>query len=198
MKIIGLTGQTGAGKSTAAKILTEYGCVHIDADSLAKTVILSSQGVLDNLKKEFGADIFNNGSLDRKELAKRAFSSFQNTKRLNDITHPAVTEAIRKIIAAEEEKGTKAVIIDAIALIESGENALCDFTVAVIAPENERIKRIIERDKITAEQAKLRVNAQRDENFYASSCDFVVRNYGEYNMRDEMRDIIAKILDNNR
>ena len=89
MIIIGLTGQTGAGKSTVAGILKEYGAVHIDADKIAKAVILTSETVLTALKNEFGKDIMKDGILDRKTLAKRAFSSVQKTVRLNEITHPA-------------------------------------------------------------------------------------------------------------
>lgn len=193
MLIIGLTGQTGAGKSTVAKKLVQYGCVHIDADAVAKAVILSSQTVLEELKKEFGAGIFKNGSLDRIALAEKAFASIASTEKLNSITHPAVTEAIGKIIEAERKKGTKAVIIDAIALIESGEGKMCDFTVAVVAPREVRLKRILSRDKITEEQANERISAQKDEEFYVKNCDFTVRNYGGFDLDLEMLPVIAKI-----
>ena len=193
MIIIGLTGQTGAGKSTVAQKLKEYGCVHIDADALAKTVIMSSQTVLDELKKEFGADIFRKGALDRKKLAKKAFASVKKTDALNSITHPAVTKAIEKIIDSQREQGTKAVIIDAIALIESGEDKLCDFTVAVVAPREERFDRIIRRDNLTKAQADERINAQKDEQFYIDNCTYTVRNYGEYSLEKELEPIIAKI-----
>lgn len=193
MIIIGLTGQTGAGKSTVAKKLTEYGCVHIDADLLARTVISTSATVLDNLKKEFGADIFKKGALDRKTLAKKAFSSFANTEKLNSITHPAVTEAIEKIIESQRKNGAKAVIIDAIALFESGEDKLCDFTVAVVAPREERFERIVKRDRLTERQANERINAQKDESFYTENCTFTVRNYGHYSLEEQLEPIIAKI-----
>lgn len=193
MTVIGLTGQTGAGKSTVAGMLVEYGCVHIDADLLARTVISTSETVLSNLKREFGADIFKKGILDRKALAKKAFSSFANTEKLNSITHPAVTKAIEKIIESQREKGAKAVIIDAIALIESGEDKLCDFTVAVVAPREERFERIIKRDNISSSQANERINAQKDERFYIENCTYTVRNYGEYSLEEELKPIIARL-----
>ncbi|MBE6835850.1 MAG: dephospho-CoA kinase [Ruminococcaceae bacterium] len=193
MTVIGLTGQTGAGKSTVAGMLVEYGCVHIDADLLARTVISTSETVLSNLKREFGADIFKKGLLDRKALAKKAFSSFANTEKLNSITHPAVTKAIEKIIESQREKGAKAVIIDAIALIESGEDKLCDFTVAVVAPREERFERIIKRDNISSSQANERINAQKDERFYIENCTYTVRNYGEYSLEEELKPIIARL-----
>ncbi len=193
MIIIGLTGQTGAGKSTVAQLLKEYGCYHIDADALAKTVIQSSETVLENLKNEFGNGIFKDGALDRKALAKKAFSSFKNTEKLNSITHPAVTKAIKSILKAQEKQGAKAVIIDAIALIESGENELCDFTVAVVAPREERFKRIIKRDKLTARQANERIDAQKDESFYTENCTYTVRNYGDYSLKKELEQIISRL-----
>ena len=193
MIIIGLTGQTGAGKSTVAKKLTEYGCVHIDADLLARTVISSSATVLENLKSEFGPDIFKKGALDRKALAKKAFSSFANTEKLNSITHPAVTDAIEKIIESQRKNGAKAVIIDAIALFESGEDKLCDFTVAVVAPREERFERIVRRDKLTKKQANERIDAQKDESFYTENSTFTVKNYGDYSLEEQLAPIIAKI-----
>jgi L-threonylcarbamoyladenylate synthase len=193
MTVIGLTGQTGAGKSTVAKMLTEYGCIHIDADALAKTVIQSSEAVLNSLKNEFGADIFKNGVLDRKSLAKKAFSSIKNTQKLNELTHPAVTKAIEKIIESQKEKGAKAVIIDAIALIESGEDKMCDFTVAVVAPRDVRFERIVKRDNLTERQANERIDAQKDESFYTDNCDYTVRNYGEYKLEKELEPIIARL-----
>jgi len=193
MIIIGLTGQTGAGKSTVAKMLCEYGCVHIDADILAKTVIQSSETVLNSLKNEFGADIFKNGSLDRKALAKKAFSSIKNTEKLNSLTHPAVTKAIEKIIESQRLKGVKAVIIDAIALFESGEDKLCDFTVAVVAPRDVRFDRITKRDNISPRQANERIDAQKDESFYTENCTYTVRNYGDYSLEEELKPIIAKL-----
>ncbi|MCR4563803.1 MAG: dephospho-CoA kinase [Clostridiales bacterium] len=193
MIIIGLTGQTGAGKSTVAKMLCEYGCVHIDADIIAKTVIQSSETVLNSLKNEFGADIFKNGSLDRKALAKKAFSSLKNTQKLNAVTHPAVNKAVERIIQSQKEKGTKAVIIDAIALFESGEDKLCDFTVAVVAPRQVRFDRITKRDNITARQANERIDAQKDESFYTENCTYTVRNYGEFSLEKELEPIIARL-----
>lgn len=193
MIVIGLTGQTGAGKSTVAKALTEYGCVHIDADVLAKAVICTSETVLNNLKNEFGSDIVRNGELDRKALAKKAFSSIKNTEKLNALTHPAVTKAIEKIIESQRKKGAKAVIIDAIALIESGEDKMCDFTVAVVAPREIRFERITKRDNISAAQANERINAQKDEDFYTQNCTFTVRNYGDYSLMKELEPIIERL-----
>ena len=194
MKIIGLTGLTGAGKSTVAQKLMAYGCYHIDADKVARDVIHNSEDVKNKLKEHFGDDVINeDGTTNRPLLASRAFADEESTNALNEITHPAVTEEIKSIIKDMEEIGYRGVIIDAIALFESGEDALCDFTVAVIAPKEIRLERIMKRDNITEEKALERINAQKDESFFTSRADFVLWNYPPYDLNVEIRPIVAQI-----
>ena len=100
---------------------------------------------------------------------------------------------LSSIIKSQKELGAKAVIIDAIALIESGEDKLCDFTVAVVAPREERFRRIVERDKLTPCQANERINAQKDEAFYIENCDYTVRNYGEFTLEKELEPVISRL-----
>lgn len=194
MKIIGLTGLTGAGKSTVAQKLMAYGCYHIDADKVAREVINNNENVKNKLKEHFGDDVINeDGTTNRPLLASRAFANEESTNALNEITHPAVTEEIKSIIKDMEEIGYRGVIIDAIALFESGEDALCDFTVAVIAPKEIRLERIMKRDNITEEKALERINAQKDESFFTSRADFVLWNYPPYDLNVEIRPIVAQI-----
>lgn len=194
MKIIGLTGLTGAGKSTVAQKLMAYGCYHIDADKVAREVINSNENVKNKLKERFGDDVINSdGTTNRPLLASRAFADEKSTNDLNAITHPAVTEEIKSIIGDMEEVGYRGVIIDAIALFESGEDALCDFTVAVVAPKEIRLERIMKRDSITEEKALERINAQKDESFFTSRADFVLWNYPPYDLNVEIRPIVAQI-----
>ena len=194
MKIIGLTGLTGAGKSTVAQKLMAYGCYHIDADKVAREVINSNENVKNKLKERFGDDVINSdGTTNRPLLASRAFADTESTNDLNAITHPAVTEEIKSIIGDMEEVGYRGVIIDAIALFESGEDALCDFTVAVVAPKEIRLERIMKRDNITEEKALERINAQKDESFFTSRADFVLWNYPPYDLNVEIRPIVAQI-----
>ena len=99
MKIIGLTGLTGAGKSTVAQKLMAYDCYHIDADKVAREVINNNENVKNKLKERFGDDVINaDGTTNRPVLASRAFASEEDTNALNEITHPAVTEEIQSII----------------------------------------------------------------------------------------------------
>lgn len=194
MFIIGLTGQTGAGKSTVCDKLKKYGCYHIDADEIAHSVYTKGSSVLTELSETFGVGILNSdGSLNRKNLAEVAFSSTENTEKLNSIVHPAVTDKIRKIIEEQRVLGTKAVIIDAIALFESGENELCDFTAAVISPREIRKGRVKKRDNLTDSEAELRINAQRDEQFYKDRVDVIVKNYLPNDLDSEVQKIISWI-----
>lgn len=190
MKVIGITGQTGAGKSTVCKILSAHGCYHIDADAVAKSLYKKGSPILAELQKNFGSQILTtDGELNRKALAAAAFATPAATEMLNSIVHPAVNAKIRAILEEQRKAGAKAVIIDAIALFESGESALCDYTVGVVAPEEIRLQRIMSRDALTEDEALLRIRAQKDELFYTEHCDAVLRNYPPYSLETEMQRI---------
>ncbi len=194
MLILGLTGQTGAGKSTVSQILQQYGCYHIDADLVARETIDNDESVKTKLAERFGKDIIaKDGKINRKILGTKAFADPQSTLDLNSITHPAVNRKIQSIIAQKEQENWKAIIIDAIALFESGEDKLCDYTAAVIAPKDIRRERIIKRDKITEEKADERINAQKDEGFFSVNADYIIKNYEPYNINEET-DRLAEIL----
>ena len=191
MKIIGLTGQTGAGKSTVAKALEKSGYYHIDADRVARDVINADKGVIAALSREFGADIvLPDGTVDRKLLAKRAFSSKQNTERLSETTHPAVVEYIKGIISKKKKENIPGVTVDAIGLFESGLAEICDTNVCVVAPEEIRLDRIIKRDKISLESARQRISAQKGEDFFLANADRVVKNYAPYGLSEQIKEII--------
>lgn len=194
MLVIGVTGQTGAGKGTVCERLRAAGCFHVDADKLVHTIYEKNTALLRTLAMEFGAEILDrDGALNRKALAGAAFASPERTEKLNSIVHPAVTVEIRKILEKEQKSGTKSVIIDAIALFESGADALCDFTAAVTAPEAIRKARIKVRDSLTEEEAVLRICAQKEEAFYTERADIVVRNYPPYKLNDEVEKILVWI-----
>lgn len=194
MKIIGLTGLTGAGKSTAAQKLTAYGCYHIDADLIARDVINNDEAVKNKLRERFGGEVVSaDGSINRPLLASRAFADEESTNALNEITHPAVTAKIRQIIDEKKELGYSGIIIDAIALFESGEDELCDFTAVVTAPVDVRLERIMRRDGLSLEKATERISAQKDESFFTKKADFILWNYEPYNLDIEIRQIIANL-----
>lgn len=194
MKIIGLTGLTGAGKSTVAQKLISYGCYHIDADKVAHDVINGDENVKNKLKERFGDEVVNSdGTVNRPVLASRAFADEKSTEDLNKITHPAVNGKIKSVISELESKDYRGIIIDAIALFESGEAELCDFTVAVVAPQDIRLERIMKRDGISREKALERINAQKSESFFTEKADFILWNYPPYDLNTEIRPIAAQI-----
>ncbi len=173
--VVGLTGQTGAGKSTVSTIMRELSCAVINADSVAREVTAVGSESLKRLAEKFGCDIINiDGSCNRKLLAKRAFSSKENTSVLNAITHPIIIEHTKKIIADFKKKNADIIIFDAPQLFESGAENLCDYIISVTAPQDIRLQRIMKRDSITREDALLRMNIQYDENYYISRSDFII------------------------
>lgn len=181
MLTIGLTGKTGAGKSTVALYLKAKGCKIIDGDVIARSITEKGSEVLPQLQKAFGEDILDeNGCLIRKLLAQRAFSSRESTELLNSITHPIIKERCEKEIEKGKADGYNTFVIDAAALLESSCKELCDKIVVVTAPESIRLNRILKRDDISLTQAQTRIKAQREDEYYFSRADIIIRNYPPY------------------
>ncbi len=173
--VVGLTGQTGAGKSTVAGYLEELGCGVINADAVAREAVKSGSECLKKLAGAFGEDVINeDGSCNRRLLAKRAFSSRENTELLNSLTHPWIISRTKEYIEGLCHKGYDMIIFDAPQLFESGGDSICDFIVSVTAPENVRKQRIIDRDGISAEAAVERINAQHPEEYYVGRSDYLL------------------------
>lgn len=179
MKIIGLTGQSGAGKGMFASALRQYGIPCLDTDITARSVVEKDKPCLGELTECFGADIlFSDGTLDRKKLGKIVFSDKTALARLNSITHKYITEQVKIWLKKQEASGFAAAVIDAPQLFESGENSICDITVAVLCDEETRIARIISRDNITQAYAKARAASQKDDAFFKANCDHIIYNNG--------------------
>ena len=172
-RLIGLTGQTGAGKSVVAQYLWQRGFSVLNADKMVADVYRESPVCLKAVAACFGSDILKeDGSLDRLLLAKRAFSSAENTALLGKLVHPFVIAETLRLLKAQEGL----VLLDAPQLFESNMDVLCDCTVCVTAPEELRLKRILERDRITEEQARERMKAQLDEAFFREHTDHLIEN----------------------
>lgn len=184
MFIIGITGQSGSGKSAISKIMLSFGYSVIDADSVYHDLISPPSNCLDELVNEFGRGILTAGGfLNRQALSSIVFDKDSSDKleRLNQITHKHITERIRKIVCGMRAMGTSVCVIDAPLLIESGLDDLCDLTVYVRADRDVRIKRIMERDKISQSQATERINAQKSDEFYTDNTDCSIDNESDIN-----------------
>lgn len=169
---VGLTGPTGAGKSYVCEIFRQKGFKIIDCDKIAHELTAKNAPILTELASEFGEDIVKNGELDRKLLASKAFDTKEHTKKLNSILHPAIIKRCK-----EEANGLT--VLDASQLFEANMQNDCYKVIGVLADEDVRIKRIIARDNITEQQAKLRMSAQFDNDYFIDNCDYIIYNNGE-------------------
>lgn len=177
MLTIGLTGPTGAGKTTVLGALKELGCRVVDCDALYHHLLRTSPVLLGELTDRFGKSILDHsGALDRKALGDVVFQDPQALLDLNAIAHRHVVAACISLVNTARARGEKALALDAIALMESGLGALCQVTIAVTAPREVRLERIMARDGITREQALRRMNAQKPDEYYVNQCDHLIIN----------------------
>lgn len=193
--VLGLTGPTGSGKSTVAKLFAQYGFHTIDTDKIARKIMEKGSPVLTQIQSEFGEDVINNDELDRKLLAKRAFADKASTEKLNKITHPYIYEKALLEIEEYSHKGYDRFILDAPVLFESKGERFCDNTVAVISNLDTRIDRIIKRDNITETEAMARINAQHSDDYYIDKADFVINNNSTLeDIKTQVEILVSKIL----
>ena len=171
--ILGITGGTGCGKTTLLSAIEEMGGMILDCDAIYHELLASDTALLAAIEARFPGTV-ENGVLQRKKLGAIVFSDAQALEDLNAITHSAIrAEVLRRL----EHKPALAAI-DAIALFESGLAELCHKTVAVTAPTEERVQRLMARDGITEEYARKRICAQHDESWFRSRCDYILENKG--------------------
>jgi dephospho-CoA kinase len=175
MKVIGITGPTGAGKTTALNALVDLGGIIIDADAVYHHLTVTSRPMREELCARFG-EVYNGDVLDRKKLGQVVFQDKQALEDLNAITHKYVFQETAKRIQEARENHIPAAGIDAIALLESTLSDLCDCTVAVTAPLKLRIQRIMAREGISEDYACLRVSAQKPSLWFEERCDYILEN----------------------
>lgn len=179
--VVGLTGQTGAGKSTVCTQLRQAGIPVIDGDRVAREVVGEGKQCLADLALEFSIGILNgDGTLNRRKLAAVAFSDPKRLQRLNEIIFPYIRQLIAERLEQMRRGGKyPLVVIDAPTLFESGVDRMCDFIVSVVAPKEDRLSRIIIRDRLTDEQARQRMGAQQEDSFYTQRSDVTLHNDGD-------------------
>jgi dephospho-CoA kinase len=189
-KIIGLTGGIGSGKTTVANYFKSYGIPVYIADDEARK-IMQSADILEAIKNLFGADVFENETLNREKLAKIVFNNPESLEKLNGIVHPAVKKHFEQWLLQNLQ--APYVIYEAAILFESGRYKDCDIIITVTAPIESRIQRVIKRDNTTRELVLKRINAQWTDEKRISKSDFVIENIAIEPTKLEI-DRILKIL----
>lgn len=182
MTVIGITGGTGCGKTTALETLKSFGAQIIDCDEVYHRLLSTDTEMLQEIGSAFPC-AFVNGVLDRKALGAIVFKDKEALFRLNTITHSHVGAEVRELLRTHAMSGGTLAAIDAIELLSSGLADVCDRTVAVIADEDNRIQRITERDGVSEEYARFRVRAQHSNEYFTENCTDVLENnsgYGEF------------------
>ena len=172
-------------------ICKELGIKHIDCDIIArKATEKGGEGLL-AVVKAFGEDILNaDGTLNRKALAEKAFKDADSADLLNKTLLPIIHKMVLNEIDCDR------VLLDAPTLFESGVNEICHKTVAVLADREIRLKRILSRDNITTEQALLRINAGKTDDFYKEKCDFVIyNNADEHTFKNDFLNLLKEIFE---
>ncbi len=183
MYIIGITGPSGAGKTTALRVLEDMGGQVYDCDAIYHEMLASDAELLDRIEAAFPGSV-KDGVLDRKALGARVFADPEGLQRLTDLTQPLVKQRVLERINVSASGGrpmaapTGFAVIDAIGLFESGLGAECDLTAAVVADEEVRVRRLMERDGVSEEYARARIAAQKPAAWFAGRADLVLENNG--------------------
>ena len=171
--IIGITGGTGCGKTTLLNLIAARGGLILDCDAIYHELLISDKAMLEAIENRFPG-VVESGALNRKKLGAIVFADENALLDLNRITHAAVkTEVLRRL-----EDAPALAAIDAIGLFEGNLAPLCDVTVAVTAPEEARVKRLMLRDGISEDYARSRIRAQHREDWFRERCDYVLSNNG--------------------
>ena len=178
MITVGITGGMGSGKSTICDIWKSKGAYILNADDLAKQVMVSDPEIKEQLTETFGTDSFyEDGSLNRGHLAREAFEKGR-VKELNAIVHPKLPDAAMEKMRQAEQEGYNVMVYEAALLLDNIEPGDLDYIVLVLADEQHRIDRVQQRDDSSKEEIKQRINKQRDFNKAISKVDYVIRNNG--------------------
>ena len=193
MKVIGLTGGTGSGKSVVSKSLAEAGAVIVDADKIAHEIILKGEPAYFEIIEYYGRDILDaEENIIRKKLGEIVFKDAEKLAFLNQCTHKYITAEVKKQIAAAKEEGTAtAIIVDAPLLLEAKLETVCDLVWVVYADPEVRAQRVMARDGITYELAKARISNQKSWEEYKAAASAVIDNSKDLvHLKEQMTEIL--------
>ncbi|MDK8898621.1 MULTISPECIES: dephospho-CoA kinase [Corynebacterium] len=195
MKLIGLTGGIGSGKSTVAQLLVRHGWELVDADQIARDIVEPGQPALAELAQAFGDDILQeDGSLDRGLLASRAFASREKTAVLNSITHPRINEETQARFDAARQAGADFVVYDMPLLVDKGLHKDMDATIVVDVDAEERVRRLVAYRGLDEEDARRRIAAQIPDDVRRAVADFIIDNNGPREALDEQVEGVVEKL----
>lgn len=182
MKVIGVTGGTGSGKSTVSEILAKEGATVLDADKIAKEIQKKGSETFGKIVDAFGENVVDKttGELDRKKLSDIVFADESKRLLLNRIVHGEVAKVFKKRLAVLEEAGTKIAVLDVPLPTEEGFFDLVNVVFAVVANDDLRIERLMKRSGMTEEEAEKRIAAQLSNREYSELADVVIENEGTH------------------
>ena len=188
-KVIGITGNSGSGKTTATEILRKLTNADIiDADKVVRELSVPGTEYLNAIKEKFSESVlFEDGSLNRKELANKIYNNKEDLEILNSLTFKYVVQEIRKRI---EESNNTIIILDAPLLFESGLDKECTSVIGLIAPFDVKVNRIVARDGISEEIAYSRINIQAKDEFYIDKADIVIENIDSNELEDKLKEAL--------
>ena len=194
--VIGLTGQTGAGKSTVSKVFVQNGFRLIDADAISRHVVARGSHCLADLQECFTDAILTpDGELDRKVMASIAFSDHRKLEMLNTIMYPYIVGEILRMIHRFSQQNHKLILLDAPTLFESRADDFCDLIISVVAKPERRMQRIMERDHISEKAAQQRMEMQLTEEFFRLHSDTVLENNSSFSeLWDAAQELSAKLI----
>ena len=195
MKIIGITGGIGAGKSLIMSYLSEMENAYTaEADMIAKSLYLPGNSIYEKLLDTFKNDdiLDDKGALDKAKLAKAVFDDNEKLQKLNSIVHPAVREEIMSLIEREKASGKDYFFLEAAILIENGYKEVCDELWYIYASEETRMSRLMESRGYSREKCISIIESQKDDAFYRNNCDHVIDNDRPF---DEVKKDIDKLTE---
>ncbi len=177
MLVVGLTGGIGSGKSTVAKLFQALNVPVYYTDDAAKRLMQSSKIIRRKLIQKFGAEVFKDNTLNKAYLASLIFTNKENLSYVNAVVHPKVNQHFKRWVKQQSRNATSNYVLQENAILfENGTNVLCDYVITVTAPQEEKIKRVIERDSTTKQKVLERMQNQWSDAKKIAKSDFVIHN----------------------